>query len=282
MNKTANPLTDLINNNISPTSQTLLKGMGSWGALGAGAGALGMGAAHMMAPQDPNDPEAKRRGLLKSMLLGGALGGTFGAGGRAITDVLSPAMAREPGTAFNTLFSPTPEGQKPGFLDMMRGSAWHPFGTGGGVGLASYSAQKIMQHSHVPIEDKDLTKLRADQAVAANQTQINSATDKVKARQLVIDNASKVYQKNKTTGITETTNEDPKNWVGRTNLKLKNAPPSVGRFIGRTAMHPVTHGVAAGVFSQWLQNHLINKMRYDNANSSPEMLQQTLQDAPRQ
>jgi hypothetical protein len=92
-------------NKIALTEETMdmLKGLLSSGAVGAGVGGLGMGAATALGPD--TDPEhlgdTKSKRVLKSMLLGGALGGLVGAGGRAAWNAYDPSMVRNQGTGIS-------------------------------------------------------------------------------------------------------------------------------------------------------------------------------------
>jgi len=103
---------------LTEENMDMLKGLLSSGAVGAGVGGLGMGAATALGPD--TDPEhlgdTKSKRVLKSMLLGGALGGLVGAGGRAAWNAYDPSMVRNQGTGISEatkkmsdLFSGKPE-----------------------------------------------------------------------------------------------------------------------------------------------------------------------------
>lgn len=96
---------------IDPKTQALLSGITNSAGLGAGLGALGMGAANLMQPNepDPNNPghDQHKRSLLKSMLLGGAMGGLVGGGARSAWDAVSPAAAADSGSHLQGLFNST-------------------------------------------------------------------------------------------------------------------------------------------------------------------------------
>jgi hypothetical protein len=114
----------------------LLKGLGSSAGVGAGIGAVGMGAANLLSPE-----EHKKRSLLKSMLLGGALGGVTGGGMRAAKDYLDPEASHDPsaglGDLFNPASTPKPTEQKGMIHSGLDWVGGNPFAStvGGGVGL---------------------------------------------------------------------------------------------------------------------------------------------------
>ena len=125
-------------------NSTLLNGIGSWAGLGAATGALGMGAANLM---QPNDEQHHHKSLLKSMLLGGALGGVVGGGSRALADVYSPQMANDPTSAFSQLLGPKqPQSAAPSSstaFDKAVGA--HPLIAGTTIGSGTTAIAKYLQ-----------------------------------------------------------------------------------------------------------------------------------------
>jgi len=125
----------------------LLKGLGSSAGVGAGIGAVGMGAANLLSPE-----EHKKRSLLKSMLLGGALGGVTGGGMRAAKDYLDPEASHDPsaglGDLLNPASTPKPTEQKGMIHSGLDWVAGHPglSSLGGGAvlpGLSQYARKQI-------------------------------------------------------------------------------------------------------------------------------------------
>jgi hypothetical protein len=183
---------------FNPDTQDMLKGIASSGAVGAGVGALGMGAANLLSPaDDPNHPEVKKRGLLKSMLLGGALGGVTGAGGRALWNYMDPSMAVDSSSGVDKLLTEPkqtpPPTNNPSLLSL---NASYPITTGltAGVGAAtaigkakkeglmsadpeSFKGKGFMSRlTHLGPDEKALTTLRLLKNMSRNGPTVGLTT----------------------------------------------------------------------------------------------------------
>jgi hypothetical protein len=130
-------------------TKVLLQGLANSGALGAGVGALGMGAANILSPSKEED--GKKKSLLKSMLLGGALGGVTGMGGRAAWDYFDEKAREDSSSGINRIFSKTTPNLAPkpsNWENIKTMAAGHPGPVAVGTGVIGGAVPAIARYKH--------------------------------------------------------------------------------------------------------------------------------------
>jgi hypothetical protein len=151
------PTSNLQKTALDPQAMKMLQGYLKPMAYGAGAGALALGGAEALRPEndDPDSPEPDSRmsRILKSMALGGALGGGMGggfhaAGGEGMVD---SAMGRAPSPA------PTPQ---PGVIGgLFRGATASPGTVATGVGGYTWLNQARKASAAAKAAKESLSKI---------------------------------------------------------------------------------------------------------------------------
>lgn len=145
---------------MTPDQEIMLKGILSDAGVGAGIGAVSMGAANLLGD---TDNEGKKRSLLKSMLLGGMLGGVTGGGLRAVANRVKPSLAKDPSSGLSQLVNKGPGAEdyaaKPNTLrNTMNVLAIDPRLTAGasgalGAGVHALFGRNPAKNGKVPLGD---------------------------------------------------------------------------------------------------------------------------------